>query len=59
MLNLVVAHKFMVVIALLVGVAYYVHSKNPVHSVLAGVVTAVVLKIINVDHRLGVLLRRS
>jgi len=59
MLNMVVAHKFMLVIALLVGVAYYVHSKNPLHSVLAGVVTAVVLKLVNVDQRVGVLLKRS
>ena len=59
MLNMVVAHKFMLVIALLVGVAYYVHSKNTVHAVVAGVVTAVVLKLVNVDQRVSVLLKRS
>ena len=59
MLNMVVAHKFMLVVALLVGVAYYVHSKNITHAVVAGVVAAVVLKLVNVDQRVGMLLKRS
>ena len=58
MLDMVVAHKFMLIIAVLVGVAYYAHSKNPLHAVVAGLVTAVVLKLVNVDARLGVLLKR-
>ena len=59
MLNMVVAHKFMLIIAVLVGVAYYAHSKNAVHAVVAGLVTAVVLKLVNIDRRLGVLLKRA
>lgn len=59
MLNMVVAHKFMLIIAVLVGVAYYAHSKNTVHAVVAALVTAVVLKLVNIDQRLGVLIKKA